>query len=261
MNTIKAKILLLDIETAPAICYTWGIWQQDIGISQIVDDGYVLCWCAKWLGQDKVMSDSLINYPKHFKNNPRCDKKIAESIWKLVDEADIVVTHNGNDFDLKWLNTLFMKHQLKPVSSYKSVDTKLEIKKKFRFISNKLDFLCKKLELGRKISTGGFELWTECMGGNKESFSKMLTYCKHDVNLLEKLYLTIRPYITKHPNLNLYNTVISPVCPNCGSIRLIRKGFEYTAASKYQRFECLECGKKSRGTKAEPRTSQIVTGV
>ena len=106
------KILCLDLETAPAKVFSWGIWEQNIGVSQIVDDGYVLCWCAKWLDKKEIMSDALINYPSYFKKNPRCDKKIAESIWKLVNEADIVVTHNGNNFDLRWINTLFVKHVL-----------------------------------------------------------------------------------------------------------------------------------------------------
>lgn len=255
MNSNHAKVLLLDIETAPAKVYSWGLWEQNIGVHQIVDDGYVLCWCAKWLGKKEMLSDSLINYPSHFKQFPRCDKKIAESVWKLVNEADIVVTHNGNDFDLKWINTMFIKHDLKPVSPYKSVDTCVAVKRKFRFISNKLDFLCRKLDLGRKISTGGFELWDECMRGVKKSWEKMLKYCKHDVHLLEKLYLTIRPYIHNHPNLNLYHGVVNSLCPNCSSNHLERRGYEYTSMCKFQRYVCKDCGKWSRDKKSISRSN------
>jgi predicted RNA-binding Zn-ribbon protein involved in translation (DUF1610 family) len=253
------KILCLDLETAPAKVFSWGIWEQNIGVSQIVDDGYVLCWCAKWLDKKEIMSDALINYPSYFKKNPRCDKKIAESIWKLVNEADIVVTHNGNNFDLRWINTLFIKHDLKPVSPYKSVDTCVAVKRKFKFISNKLDFICKKLELGRKIQTGGFELWDECMRGVKKSWDKMIKYCKHDVRLLERLYLVIRPYINGHPNLNLYRGVVDEVCPNCGEKNLERRGHEYTSSCQYQRYVCRSCGKWSRGKKNLKKTS--ITGV
>lgn len=244
------KILLLDLETAPAKVFTWGLWEQNIGTTQIVEDGYVLMWCAKWLHKKEVLSDMLINYPSFYKENPRSDKKIAESIWKLMDEADIIVTQNGIDFDLKWINTMFVKHGLKPVSPYKSVDTKRVLKSKFRFISNKLDFVGRKLGLGGKLSTGGFELWEGCLKGDKKCWDKMLKYCKNDVILLEKLYLKVLPFISNHPNYGLYSGVSDSVCPNCGCKSLERRGFEYTSTNKYQRYVCKKCGKWSRERKS-----------
>lgn len=258
VNMNVAKILALDIETAPAKVYCWGLWDQNIGINQIVEDGYVLCWCAKWLDGKEIMSDALVNYPEYFKKNPRCDKKIAESIWKLVNEADVVVTHNGNNFDLKWLNTMFVKNGLKPVSPYKSVDTCSVVKNKFRFISNKMDFICRKLEIGSKIETT-FKLWENCMKGDKKSWKKMVDYCKHDVRLLEKLYLTIRPYIKNHPNMNLYNGVVDATCPNCASKNLERRGYDYTSTYKYQRYVCKDCGKWTRDKK--PLDKSLIIGV
>lgn len=239
---MSAKILLLDCETAPAVVYVWGLYDEVIGTNQIIDDGYMLCWCAKWLGKKGIMSDSLVNYTSYTRN-PRDDSKIAGSMWALLDKADIVVTHNGNKFDLKWLNTVFTKHGLKPVSGYKSVDTLAEVRKRFRFISNKLDFICRKLGLGKKLSTGGFELWDECMKGEKLAWNKLVTYCKHDVSLLEKLYLHIRPFIQNHPNLSLYSDG-ERMCPNCGSYDFHARGFEYTLAGKYQKFCCKMCGKR-----------------
>jgi predicted RNA-binding Zn-ribbon protein involved in translation (DUF1610 family) len=255
---MNPKILCLDIETAPAKVYTWGLWEQNIGISQIVEDGYVLCWCAKFLDDKKVLSDALINYPDYYKKNPRCDKKIAESVWRLVNEADIVVTHNGNHFDIPWINTLFIKHGLKPVSPFKSVDTFLVVKKKFKFISNKLDFLCRKLDLGQKIHTE-FQLWDKCMKGDKKAWKHMVKYCKHDVKLLEKLYLMIRPYASSHPNYSLYKGVVDEVCPNCGEKNLERRGWDYTSQCKYQRYVCKSCGRWSRSKKMIEKTS--ITGV
>jgi len=257
MSINVAKILCLDIETAPAKVYCWGLWDQNIGINQIVEDGYVLCWCAKWLDSKEILSDALINHSTHFKNNPRCDKKIAESIWRLVNEADIVVTHNGNNFDLKWLNTMFIKHGLKPVSPYKSIDTCAVVKNKFRFISNKLDFICRKLDLGRKIETN-FKLWERCMKGDAKSWALMVKYCKHDVRILERLYMAVRPYISKHPNMNLYNGVVCAVCPNCGNKNLERRGYDYTAIGKFQRYVCKTCGRWSRDRKAFENS--LVTG-
>lgn len=252
----KAKILLLDIETAPALVYSWGLFKQNIGINQIVKDGYVLMWCAKWLHEKRIMSDTLVNYSKHLPGAVRTcedleklEHHIAKSIWKLVDEADIVVTQNGEQFDLLWLNTMFLKHHLPPVSTYKSVDTLREAKKTQRFISNKLDYMARKLDLGRKIDTGGFELWTGCMNGDLRSWHKMEVYCKNDVKVLERIYLRLRPFMILHPNLGTFADDADMHCPNCGSTRIRRKGFFYTAVSKFQRFICVDCGKNIRDTK------------
>ena len=257
MKNNTAKILILDIETAPAKVFTWGLWGVNIGINQIIEDGYILCWAAKWYGQKRIMWDSLLRYRNHFKADPANDKQIATTIWKLVDQADIVVTHNGDEFDLKWLNATFIKHHLPPVSTFKSVDTKKEAKKTSRFISNKLDFLARKLELGYKIDTGGFELWRECMTGNPTSWKKMLIYCKHDVRLLERIYKALRPFIKLHPNLGLWQKDGVRVCPNCGSDKIRKKGFFYTAISKFQRFICLECGKNIRDTHRDSGTGLV----
>lgn len=248
---MAAKILLLDIETAPALTRVWGLFDQNIGINQIVKDGYVLMWSAKWLGSPKIMWDAVQHYSDgvHGRDLERYEKRIAQSIWKLLDEADIVITHNGDEFDLKWLNATFLKHGMPPTSSYKSIDTLKESRKNFRFMSNKLEYLLRKLDLGAKIKTD-FELWVQCMKGSKSSWYKMVTYCKNDVTSLEELYLEIRPFIKHHPNLALYiDDLGRKTCPNCQGNAIKKKGFEYTAVGKYQRYVCIACGKNFRETK------------
>ena len=236
------RILALDIETAPAKVYTWGLYEQNIGTNQIVDDGYVLCWCAKWLGEKKIMSDALPNYTLYTKS-PRNDREIAKSIWKVLDQAHIVVTHNGNKFDLKWLNTIFVKHGLPPATNYKSVDTYSEVKRRFHFISNKLDFICKKLGLGQKIRTGGFELWEDVLAGKKSAWSKMVTYCKRDVQILENLYLVLRPHMYAHPNIAVYEDGEVVKCPACGSLRYKNHGRVHLKKGIYMRLICRDCRK------------------
>jgi DNA polymerase elongation subunit (family B) len=246
---MKARILLLDIETAPANVYTWGLFDQNIALNQVVHDGYMLSWSAKWLGEKKVYHDRLINYASHFKSFPRHDGLIAKSIWKLMDEADIIVGHNGDNFDIKWLNTVFLKNGLKPVSSFKTVDTYKEVKSSFRFLSNKLEFLVKKLGIGEKMKHSGFDLWVKCMNGDRKAWDVMMKYDIIDVKILETLYLELRPFMKHHPNLALYEADNGRMkCPNCGGSDLYCKGFAYTNVSKFQRYICNDCGKNSRGS-------------
>jgi hypothetical protein len=257
MKTNEAKILLLDIETAPAVVHTFGLYDINVGVNQIVRDGYVLMWAAKWLGKKEVLWDSVSRHAAPKDYDTIGEREIAKSIWKLLDEADIVITHNGDDFDLRWLNAVFIKHHLPPVSTFKSVDTKKEAKKGGRFISNSLKWLLQKLDLGYKLDTGGFELWPRCMSGNKAAWNHMIKYCKNDVTSLERLYRRLRPYMKLHPNLGLFSKKGTRVCPNCSSTHIRKKGFFYTSVSRFQRWICLDCGKNIRDTHRDNGTTLV----
>lgn len=244
---MSAKILFLDIETAPSQVYVWGLYDQNVGLNQVIKDGYMLSWSAKWLGDKRVMQDCLMNWPL-FQKEPTNDRAITLTIWRLLDEADIVVAHNGINFDIKWLNALFLKHNMKPPSSYKVVDTLTEAKGIGRFLSNKLEFLVKKLDVGEKVKTEGFELWLACMAGSRKAWQIMMHYNKQDVVILEKLYLKLRPFMKKHPNVALYSDDVNKRngCKGCGGNRFKITRFAYTETGKFHRFACLDCGKEGR---------------
>lgn len=239
---MKVKILILDIETAPAKVYAWGIYDQNITHKQIIEDNYMMCWTAKWYHSKEVFFDSIVNYPDLFKKEPRNDSRICESIWHLMNEADICIAHHGDAFDFKKLNSFFLKNNMKPTSPFKTVDTKKALKTYFGFISNKLDAICKELELGTKLEHEGFDLWIKCMRGDAKAWDKMRRYNINDVKLLEKLYDKIKPYIANHPNLSLYEDNLKIMCKKCLSINFIKRGFVYTSSCKYQRYVCSNCG-------------------
>jgi hypothetical protein len=244
------KILILDIETSPHLVYTWGHRDQNIGLNQVVRDSYVLMYCAKWLDSEEIISDSLPDHKSYYKKNPHCDKKVAESAWKLFDEADIIVAHNGDRFDIKWLRFIFLKHNMVPPSDYMTVDTLKQSRANFYLPTHSLDNLGKQLTNDRKMKHSGFDLWTGCMNGNEESWATMLEYCKQDVRLLEEVYLKILPYMKNHPNHGLYRTNLydGTVCKNCGSNRLRSKGQRTTRAGRYRRYQCNDCGSNLQGT-------------
>lgn len=247
----KPKILIMDIENSPNSAYIWGLFQEVTSADFINNPWYMLCWGAKWLDNKKVMADSLIDYPKEYKKNPENDKLILKSLWKLLDEADIVVGHNMKGFDVRKSNARFIMNGMTPPSPYKVVDTLLVARRNFMFTSNKLGDLGKYLGLGEKIDTGGFELWKQCMGGSKRAWRKMIKYCKQDIVLTEKVYKKLLPYIENHPNLGVYSGAESDeCCPKCGSSRVVKQGFAYTNVYKYQQYSCKDCGGWHRGRKS-----------
>jgi DNA polymerase elongation subunit (family B)/predicted RNA-binding Zn-ribbon protein involved in translation (DUF1610 family) len=244
------RLLLVDIETAPHVGYVWGLWQQNIGLSQLLESGYVLCWSAKWLGDDDVMFDSV------HRSKP---KKMLKRIHALLDEADAVVHYNGTKFDIPVLNKEFLLHGLTPPSSYKQIDLYNTAKSRFRFASNKLDYIAQQLGVGSKHKHEGFELWVKCMNNDADAWATMELYNKQDVNLLEQVYYLFRPWIRNHPNTGLYSDNGSVVCPACGGESLVRRGFAFTTTGRYQRYRCGTCGHWSRSRSGVDQQPQLVS--
>ncbi len=245
---MRPKILLLDIETFPNQGYIWNIWNEVKSMEFVERHWYIMCWCAKWLGEKEIMSSALPDFKKEYSQNPENDKKILEKMWTLLDQTDIIIAHNGRKFDIKKLNTRFLYHGMTPPSPYRIIDTLEVARSTFSFTSNRLDDLGEFLGVGRKVKHGGFkELWRTCHMGATLFWSKMVRYCKGDVRLLEKVYKKLLPYINTHPNLGTYIDDDQPRCKNCGSKDLLKQGFQYTNFGKYQQYSCKKCGSWMKG--------------
>ena len=245
------KILFVDIETSPHTAYIWKIWQENIGLSQLIDTSSTLCWSAKWYGSDEVMFSSIMD------TSPR---KMIKKIHKLMDEADVVVHYYGSRFDLPVLNREFLIYGMEPPAPYKSLDLLTTIRREFKFVSNKLGYVCEKLGLGKKHETN-FKLWVDCMNKDPAAWDVMKKYNIQDVLILEKLYERIRPWIKRHPNIGLHRKN-SLCCTTCGSNSYTKRGFYYSPSCVYQRYQCRDCGKWFRGTtNIGPKLKEKYVGV
>ena len=233
------RILLLDIETAPNKVYSWGLWDQNIATNQVEETSYILCWAAKWYGEKQIQFDSV---------RKSSQKIMLGRMHKLLDEADIVVHYNGLKFDIPTLNKEFISLGFAPPAPYKQVDCLKEVKRMFRFQSNKLDFVSQALDIGAKVQHEGFELWVKCMEGDEAAWAKMEKYNRGDVKILESLYTRLRPWIDKHPNAGAFEDI--QCCPKCGSEKYQHRGYAVTQMMKYPRYQCQSCGGWFRGNKS-----------
>lgn len=246
-STHLPKVLVFDLETAPLLSYSFGIWQQNIGLNQIESDWFILSYAAKWLGsnEDEVMYKDLRGIVKE-----EDDTIILDEMWKLLDEADLVITQNGKKFDVKKINARFVMNGYKPPSPYKHIDTLQIAKANFGFTSNKLEFmtdkLCVKYKKQKHANFSGFALWSGMMKDNIDAWNECYTYNTYDVLSLEELYLKLSAWDNKHPNFNLYSEEEVHTC-RCGSHRVVEHGFAYTGVSKFQQYRCLDCGAHTRG--------------
>jgi DNA polymerase elongation subunit (family B) len=232
----EPRILLFDLETAPAKVYTFGLFKTTIGMDQIIEPPRILCWSARWKGAPgkTVKFDS-----EHVSST----KDFLTGMRDLLDEADVVVGYNSDSFDVPWVNEQFMYNGIDLPSPYSKVDLYKVNKRAFYMPSRKLDYLALQMLNDRKVSHKGFTMWRDCMDptseGHEQAWRDMERYAKKDTYLLDPLFDMLRPFI-RELNYGLFS-LKEFSCTGCGSQRLQARGFRYTSAGKFQRYQCLDC--------------------
>lgn len=237
---MKARILLLDVETSPHLGYVWGLFDQNVGLNQVHQEGYIMSFCAKWLGEKKI------TYVDTQKNS---EEALIAKIVGMYDEADIVVGHNSNKFDNKWIMGRALLMGMAPPAPYRTVDTLQICRQNFKLTSNKLEYVADALGCSGKLkhkNFPGFLLWSECLKGNKKAWKEMKEYNIQDVISLEEVYLKLRSWNKNHPNVALYEEGSELHCGVCSSTNIQMRGTAVTAMQTYRRFQCQDCGKWGR---------------
>lgn len=235
------RILTLDIETSPGLADIWALWDQNVGLSQLREVTAVICFAAKFHGEDKV------HFHSSFHDGH--DEMIAAA-HALLDEADIVVHFNGTSFDMPHLNREFILAGLPPYSPVAQVDLLKVVKSRFKFMSNKLAHVSTQLGLEGKLEHSGHELWVKCLAGDEDAWATMREYNVQDVVLTEQLYDRLRPWVKNHPHVGLFGVSEEDSCARCGGTDLEKRGFAYTPLGKFQQFQCRGCKSWSRGKKS-----------
>lgn len=236
--------------------WAWSTYQTNA--IEVKQDSYMLSFSMKWLGERRVHTFALPDYP-NFKRDKTDDSALVKEMWRAMDGADIIIAQNGDNFDLKVANTRFLVHGLPPPAACRSVDTLKWARKLFKFASNRQDNITRQLGLKRKLAHTGKHLWLACgkeasYATNLRAFKKMAQYNARDVIGLEQMYLRMRPFATNHPNLNLYHD--GPArCPTCQSDDFKRKGFRYLKSTVRQAYVCNSCGAQWQGEMVKNETS------
>ena len=236
------RLLTLDLETSPSVAHVWGLWKQNVSLNQLMESGSVISFAAKWHGEKPVMFHS------DFHNT---HEQMVQSAHAFLSEADAVIHYNGTSFDMPLLNREFLLAGMSPPEPYKNIDLLKVAREKFRFVSNKLEYVSRSVGLEGKAHHEGHNLWVRCMAGDKAAWDVMRRYNKQDVVLTEKLYDILLPWISGHPNPALYVSGDEgrPTCERCGSTRLTKQGFAHTQVSVFQQWKCLDCLSWSRSAR------------
>lgn len=234
----KPKILFFDIETRPIVGYAWQ--KYDTNLIKVTRDVELLCAAWKWKGSSKV----------HFaKRTQDSDKKLTEKLASVLEQADVIIAHNGDQFDIRKVKGRCLINHINPPAIRSTVDTKKVSKRNFGFSSNKLDDLGRFLGVGQKVNHMDFSVWEGCMADDKAAWSLMERYNKQDVKLLERVYNRMLPWIENHPHVGTMSDKPS-ACNKCGHGSLRSNGWVYTKAKKYRDFRCRKCNGHTKSTKA-----------
>ena len=209
----QGKVLIYDIETSYNIGKFWRAgYNLNINPGDIIHERAIICISYKWLGEEQVYS---LTWDKN-----QCDKFLLEQFIPILDEADMIVAHNGDRYDLKFIKTRALKHNLKMLINYKQFDTLKVAKAKFMFNSNKLDYISKFLGAEGKISTE-MKLWDDIILRKcPKAMIEMLTYCEEDVRQLEIVYNVLVSWENPKFHIGVMNGSTKQTSPITGNVNI-----------------------------------------
>lgn len=234
-NQSHIKRLFFDIETSPNVVYSWRIgYNLTLTPDNIIDERKIICISYKWENSDKI-------YSLKWDEN-QCDKQMLIDFIQQANQADELIAHNGDRFDIKWIRTRCIFHRIPMFPQYKTLDTLKKAKNGFNFNSNKLDYIAQFLGVGAKVKHSGFDMWKKVMKNDPEAMDEMVNYCEGDIIVLEDVYFTMQNYIKTNTHNGVINNNLKYSCPSCGSehSELIKNNV--TAAGTIKRLmECNDC--------------------
>lgn len=234
-NQTGIKRLFFDIETSPNVVYSWRIgYNLNITPDNIIDERKIICISYKWEDSDKIFSLKW--------DNNQCDRQMLIDFIEQANQADELIAHNGDRFDIKWIRTRCIYHRIPMFPNYKTLDTLKKAKSGFNFNSNKLDYIAQFLGVGAKVKHSGFDMWKNVIKGDANAMAEMVTYCEGDIIVLEDVYFTMQNYIKTNTHNGVINNNLKYSCPNCGSehSELIKNNV--TAMGTIKRLmQCTDC--------------------
>lgn len=262
-----ARILTFDIETQRAIVEVWDLFPKFIHIDRVRVPKRILCFSARWRGEDRTIFRAAWDEDKDFQVEPQAYEKMCRALWELLNQADVVVTWNGDRFDIQWVEEECARLGMGRPRSYKSVDLIKILKRRFKagLMSMKLDWSARQWLHDQKTPHGATDLWHDIRYGTRtekrDAQRLMRTYCEHDTALTERLLGEYLPWVGVNFALYRDNSEELRYCTKCGTAgQLKRDGMHHTNAFSYQQYRCKKCGGLSRGKRAKATTELRTIG-
>lgn len=239
----KPKILYFDIETT----------SLSAGFGHML----MVAYCYQDTPDD-VKVITLLDNPKYKELEPeKCDFYLVSELKKLIDDSDIQVAHFGSKFDIKFLQSRLLVHNLQMADSkWKTFfDTCITAFKRFR-IGGKLKVIARALGCDNQKDELPLSVWqrSHFLGYEpyfSDAIKEMVGYCKQDVRTLYDIAQPMFPYVKHLPSYQAITGKSGVYCPSvaCGSEDIEYVGIDATKTGAYQQYRCKKCGNIFRSTR------------
>lgn len=248
----EPRVLFIDIETIPTAMYGWEAYtRKSFNALEILMYGFIICAAYKWQHKKKVELVSVVDQagykpPLQYRKGgiflhdiSKQEKALCKLLWDLLNEADIVVGQNVDQFDIKEMNVRFELYDLGVPGYYVTQDTLKMSRKSFRLPSHRLDARSRRFRNTKKLDHEGWEMWKGYMTGDQKFVNKMHRYNKKDTLLTEEDYASLLKWDNR-VSVGVFANKGKPMCsrPGCGSRRLSRWGFYWSKTGKFQQYRC-----------------------
>lgn len=264
----SVKILYLDLEYTFSLSGHYDNWGVNIAQDAKVRESHLLSYSYAWnngevkgeiLKAEDIQKDVLRSI---LNNDPKTelDFDMTLKLWHLLDQADVVIAHNARGYDIKQLNSLFLKYGLCLPSPYKIIDTLAIAKKMFKLPFKNLKYLAEFLGVTQKIETGGAKFWKlAAIGYSEDIMNEVLEYNKGDIETLREVYLKLRGFSNDGVNFGAFNGGDELSCPSCSSNDLSKLNKQATATRhQYDVYRCNHCQALSRSANVKGEAKYLV---
>jgi hypothetical protein len=250
----KPRVIIWDLETLPNLKEAMKVFARLSaypGLTMKATHNSIICFGYKELGDKRAKCVNAWDFPERWSKSVNDDYDVVKFAYDILINADCIITQNGKSFDWKFLQTRLMFHGFPTLPKIQHVDTKLLAKRNLYLFNNSLDTMGKFLCNDKKLENGGWDLWVDVMNREPKALAMMSKYCKQDVDLLEKVFVKLRPFMREMPNYNIFRRDAVACCPNCGSFDLRKDGVAYTKTGTMQRVFCKSCATSFRESKKD----------
>lgn len=155
--------------------------------------GYTLCASVKPVG--RVAKLFSIHTSKGYAKQPWNDRQLAVSVRNALEDCDLIITWNGQEYDLPFLDQRLTIHNERRIGAIHHIDLLPIARRKLRMHSNRLDAVAETLEV--ETSKTGLKpaIWQKASTGDRKALQYVIDHNLADVQVLEEVFLKLKSYI------------------------------------------------------------------
>lgn len=163
--------------------------------------GVILCAVVKAYAPDERRVFRADEYEPWRQGKRSNDAPLLRDILSYIEDIDVLVAHNGVNFDLPFIRTRAIVHGLPAVNFQKIIDPVKLARQHFRFPGNSLQSISNVIGTHAQKTPLKPETWQRAaLDGDGSAMEEIVEHCIEDVEVLEEVCWKIRGYVRQIDN-------------------------------------------------------------